>query len=68
MRRSPVRNLIDRGRRAGLSTSELYSALAGHRAVLQELQSESRDGNGFRLRYDATGQQVYQAETRGRSE
>jgi hypothetical protein len=66
MRRSTIHNLIDMGRRAGLKTSELYSALSGHRPMVHDAAGYDRDGNGFRPSYDAAGHQVYQHDGRGR--
>lgn len=59
MPRSDYRTLVNMGRKAGLSTSELYSALAGRRP--QEVGAGIRDGNGFSARLNAAGQQVFEA-------
>jgi hypothetical protein len=59
MPRSSYRHLIDRGRKAGLKTSELYSALAGHRFTQFDVEAGKRDGNGFTAGLDASGRQVY---------
>ncbi len=67
MPRSSYRMLIDRGRKAELKTSELYSALAGHRFAQSDVEAGKRDGNGFTAGLDAAGHQVYQPDggTRG---
>lgn len=39
--------LIDRGRKAGLSTAELYSALSSRRPEANDRPAGSADGNGF---------------------
>jgi hypothetical protein len=64
--RSNNRTLIDRGRKAGLRTNEIYGALAGRRPLAQDVDDGS-DSNGFRTTIDAAGHQVYQPETRGRT-
>jgi hypothetical protein len=58
MPRSDLRALIDKGRRAGLRTSELYQALASRRQVSPD--GSLRDGNGFTVGFDADGHLVYQ--------
>jgi hypothetical protein len=50
--------LIDRGRKAGLSTRELYSALAG-RPVAGTEQSAQADCNGFVAGINPQGQRIY---------
>jgi hypothetical protein len=50
--------LIDRGRKAGLSTRELYSALAG-RPVAGTEQSTQADCNGFVAGINQQGQRIY---------
>ncbi len=59
MSRSDYRTLIDRGRRAGLQTSELYAALAARPPEAGEQNSGAADSNGFVSGYDATGLRVY---------
>jgi len=66
MKRSDYRTLIDRGRKAGLRTTEIYGALSGHRPSVQDLESGG-DSNGFKATFDAAGHQVYQPDARGRS-
>jgi hypothetical protein len=59
MSRSDYRTLITRGRKAGLSTREIYSALAGHPPEGDDVNSRLGDGNGFVSDYTAAGQRVY---------
>ena len=47
MRHSDLRSLIDRGRKAGLGTAELYSAIAARRPEAGERVTESADSNGY---------------------
>jgi len=58
MRRSDYYRLIDRGRKAGLTTGELYRAMTGQRPEATETVGET-DGNGFVAEVDAQGQTVY---------
>jgi hypothetical protein len=59
--------LINLGRRAGLKTSELYSALASCRLTAHQVRAGSTDGNGFVPGYDAAGNQIYEPRNRGRN-
>jgi hypothetical protein len=59
MSRHDYRTLIDRGRKAGLSTGELYRAMTGQPAG-DNLAPGQTDGNGFVPQYDQQGQRVYQ--------
>lgn len=58
MRRSDYHRLIDRGRKAGLGTGELYRAMTGQKPDTAESVGET-DGNGFVAEMDAHGQTVY---------
>src|SRR5437879_5208137 len=51
MSHTDYRTLIDRGRKAGLRTSELYSALAARQPAVTDLGSGQADGNGFTASY-----------------
>jgi hypothetical protein len=56
---SDYRSLISRGRKAGLTTRELYSAMAarpidGHAQILGRV-----DGNGYVFMIDQEGHRVY---------
>jgi hypothetical protein len=59
MSRSDYRTLIDRGRRAGLRTSELYQAIASRPPEVSEQTPGQTDGNGFVPGYNQCGQRVY---------
>lgn len=59
MSRIDYRTLIDRGRKAGLQTSELYQAIAAHRGDGSLLHGQT-DGNGFMSSYNQHGQRIYQ--------
>jgi hypothetical protein len=59
MSRIDARTLIDLGRKAGLRTSELYSALATRPPEVGEAGREQADGNGFVSGYTQDGRRVY---------
>lgn len=59
MSRVDYRTLIDRGRKAGLHTSELYQAIAAQRGE-GSMAFGQTDGNGFMSSYNQQGQRVYQ--------
>jgi hypothetical protein len=59
MLRSDHRTLLDKGRKAGLSTYDLYNALAGRRPQPHEQGLNATDGNGFVPTYDRVGHPVY---------
>jgi hypothetical protein len=59
MSRSDYRTLIDRGRKAGLGTSELYQALATRPPEVTEQNFGQADGNGFVSAYDQGGHRIY---------
>jgi hypothetical protein len=59
MSRTDYRTLIDRGRKAGLGTSELYRAIAGQRGDDHQGPGQT-DGNGFVASVTQSGQRVYQ--------
>ena len=52
------RTLINRGRKAGLSTRELYSAMAARVESTGQGPGQC-DGNGFAPGYDQHGRRVY---------
>jgi hypothetical protein len=64
MSRSDYRTLIDRGRKAGLNTSELYRAMATRPPEATEQVGET-DGNGFVSGYDQSGHHVYRPSDNG---
>lgn len=53
------RTLINWGRKAGLRTSELYTALATRRPEAGDQAGGQADGNGFVSDYGEKGQRVY---------
>jgi hypothetical protein len=53
------RTLINRGRKAGLSTRELYSAMSGGHVESGEPFSGQADSNGFVASFDQYGRRVY---------
>jgi len=59
MPRTDYRTLVDRGRKAGLGTSELYKALTSRRPEAGDLQGQA-DSNGFIAGVGANGERVYQ--------
>ncbi|HZT81671.1 MAG TPA: hypothetical protein VFA26_15700 [Gemmataceae bacterium] len=59
MSHSDYHTLINRGRRAGLGTGELYRAMAAH-ANGSAAAVGRADGNGFVTSYNAQGRPVYQ--------
>jgi hypothetical protein len=58
MSRSDYRTLLNRGRKAGLSTREMYSALATRPPEAHEDGNRQSDGNGFVVDYK-NGRRVY---------
>jgi hypothetical protein len=59
MRHTSYRTLIDRGRKAGLQTGELYHAIAARPPEAGDHLPGITDGNGFVTAYDHQGQRVY---------
>jgi hypothetical protein len=53
------RTLINRGRKAGLTTAELYSALAGRPPEASDQPQGLPDGNGYVSGYNQLGRRVY---------
>src|SRR5262249_39674004 len=60
MRHSDYRTLVDRGRKAGLRTTELYRAIGGNQLEAGDQALGQADGNGFVSGYDQQGHRVYQ--------
>jgi hypothetical protein len=54
-----IRRLLDRGRKAGLNTRELYSAISGQAGEGNDLSPGQNDGNGYVSSYDGAGRPVY---------
>lgn len=59
MRHIDYRSLVDRGRKSGLGTSELYRAIAALRHEKADQVLGQSDGNGFVSSYDQAGHRVY---------
>jgi hypothetical protein len=59
MRHSDYQTLIDRGRKAGLKTTDLYSALTSRPPELGDQLDGQNDGNGFVRAVDRQGQSVF---------
>jgi hypothetical protein len=59
MGRTNHRTLVDRGRKAGLRTSELYGALCSGRPEANDQGPRVADSNGFVSSYDPQGHRVY---------
>jgi hypothetical protein len=59
MSRSDYRTLLNHGRKAGLSTRELYSALATRPLQAHDIRNHVADGNGFVAEITSRGQRVY---------
>jgi hypothetical protein len=59
MGRSNHRTLVDRGRKAGLKTSELYGALVSGPPEGRDAGKGVSDGNGFVACFDVLGNRIY---------
>jgi hypothetical protein len=59
MRRSDYQTLLTRGRKAGLTTAEMYPALATRPPEAHANSNRLADGNGFVSDYTPAGQRVY---------
>jgi hypothetical protein len=59
MSHTDYRTLIARGRKAGLTTGELYAALAARPPEGADQQPGQSDGNGFAPGYNHSGQRVF---------
>jgi hypothetical protein len=59
MSHSDYRTLINHGRKAGLRTSEMYSAMSARAPEASDLANGQSDGNGYAAGY-ANGRRVYQ--------
>ena len=53
------RRLLDRGRKAGLNTRELYSAMSARPSEGSDLSPGQSDGNGYVSSYDDQGRLVF---------
>lgn len=59
MSRLDYRTLINQGRKAGLKTSEMYSALQARQPGASEGLSDRADSNGYVPTYGLSGQRVF---------
>lgn len=66
MSHTDYRTLVDRGRKAGLRTSELYQALSSRPPQVGDTMQQQADGNGYIGRVNAQGRSVFQP-TRSRA-
>lgn len=56
---SNYRAMINRGRKAGLTAGELYSAMATRPGESTDLTPGVLDGNGFVTAYDPQGRRIF---------
>jgi hypothetical protein len=54
-----IRRLLDRGRKAGLNTRELYSAMSGQTSDASAMSPGQSDSNGYVSGYDGAGRPVF---------
>jgi hypothetical protein len=59
MSHTDYRTLIARGRKAGLTTGELYAALAARPPEGADQQPGQSDGNGYTHGYNRLGQRIF---------
>jgi hypothetical protein len=59
MNHTDYRRLVDRGRKSGLKTSEMYSALASRPPAAGDPATGEADGNGFVPALDQQGHPVF---------
>ncbi len=59
MHRTDYRVLIDRGRKAGLGTAELYQAIAARQPEAGEVTPGEADGNGFVPVFNGEGRRIF---------
>jgi hypothetical protein len=58
-RSTDYRRLLDRGRKAGLNTRELYSAMSARPSEGIDLSHGQSDGNGYVSSFDQNGRVVF---------
>jgi hypothetical protein len=56
--------MLDRGRKAGLNTAELYRALSSRQPMLGDGPTGQADSNGFVAQVQPNGQRCYLPQTR----
>ena len=59
MRPTDYRVVVDRGRKAGLTTADLYCALTARRREAGDRYFGEADGNGFVAAFGQNGQNVF---------
>jgi hypothetical protein len=59
MNHTDYRTLLNRGRKAGLNTRELYQALSSRRPEEADQLNGQTDGNGYISSRNQAGQRVY---------
>ena len=59
MSHTDYRTLVDRGRKAGLRTSEIYQALSTRQSQPGDFTQQQTDGNGYIGRPDAHGRAIF---------
>lgn len=64
MKHTDYRTLIDRGRRAGLRTGDIYRAIGAHRAEAGDASAGITDGNGYISGFNGHGQRVFRQHRR----
>ncbi len=67
MSHSHYLTLIDRGRKAGLSTREMYTAMSTRPSEGLDEAPGQVDGNGFVPSYNQQGKRFYRPTNNGRS-
>jgi hypothetical protein len=63
MSHSDYRTLVHRGRKSGLTTLELYRALAGRPPLVSDFRNGAGDVNGFVPGLDEQGNAVYRPQS-----
>jgi hypothetical protein len=59
MNRMSMRRLLDRGRKAGLNTADLYRALSARHPATGDEAPGQADCNGYVPQLDSNGQRTY---------
>jgi hypothetical protein len=59
MTKSSIRRMLDRGRKAGVGTDELYRAIASRPAVAGDGGPGQTDCNGYTSQVAANGQRTF---------
>ncbi len=59
MNRTPMHKLLDRGRKAGLRTADLYQALSSRQPDATDEAPGHTDCNGYVPQVDANGHRTY---------